>query len=340
VLGEIGLATAAALFVAMTVVIGVAGTAMARTVDRLADRSGLGEALAGALLLAAATSLPDFAATLSASLDGRPELAMSNVTGSMAANFVFLAIADGFYRKANLEHAAASGASLMQAALFIALLSLPLISGTGPEWSLWGVHPVTPGIVLAYVFGLRLVRGAQERPMWLPRHTPQTAEDEPDLENQRLSLPKLWIEFLLLAAVTAVAGWLIMESAKVITDRTGLDEGLAGGFLTAIATSLPELVTTIAAVRQGALTLAVSNILGTNAFNVVVIAAADAGYRDGSIYHAISPSQLAWGLIVILMTSVLLLGLVRRQTYGIGRIGFEGVLVLALYVMGLAMLAA
>lgn len=158
------LITALSLLAAMAVVIAIAGTAMAKTVDRLADRTGLGEALSGVLLLAAATSVPDFAATLSASLAGRPVLAISNVTGSMAANLVFLVIADAFYRKANLEHAAASGAILMQAALFIALLSLPLIAATGPALSLWGIHPVTPTIVVAYVFGLRLVHSAQETP--------------------------------------------------------------------------------------------------------------------------------------------------------------------------------
>ncbi len=227
----------------------------------------------------------------------------------------------------------------MQVALFIALLSLPLIAATAPAISVWGMHPVTPIIVVAYIFGLRLVHRAQETPMWLPRYTQQTARDEPDKRNRNLSLRKLWVKFVLLTAVTGVAGWQIMEAAKSLTDLTGLDEDIAGGLLTAVATSLPELVTTIAAVRHGALTLAVSNIFGTNAFNVVVVAVADGSFREGSIYHAISPSQIAWGLVVILMTAVLLLGLISRQKFGIGRIGFESVLVLVLYGLGLALLA-
>ena len=336
---DIGFEAAVALFIAMTAVITVAGTAMAGVVDRLADRTGLGEALAGVLLLAAATSLPDFAATLSAAVDDRPELAMSNITGSMAANFVFLAVADAFHRKANLEHAAASSANLVQAALFIALLTLPLIAATAPELAFFGVHPVTPVIVGAYLLGMRLVHQAYRQPMWLPRNTPQTEADVPDAKNRDLSLARLWLVFIALTATTGFAGWTIMESAKVITASTGLKDGIAGGLFTAFATSLPELVTTIAAVRMGALTLAVSNILGTNAFNVLVIAAADIGFRSGSIHHAISPAQVGWGLIVILMTAVLLLGLVQRQTYGPGRIGFESGLVLLLYVLGLTILA-
>lgn len=327
-----------AIFLAAAAVIGVAGTHMAIAADRLADRTGLGEALTGVLLLAAATSVPDFAATLSAALDQRPELAISNAVGSIAANIVFLAIADAVYRRANLEHAAASAANLMQGALFITLMTLPLMAAMMPEIVFWGVHPVTPLIVMAYVLGIRLVRSAHERPMWWPRQTSETVSDAPDDANRDASLSRLWLQFIALTTLAGFAGWLIMDSAEAIIDQTGLDEGVGGGVFTALSTSLPELVTTIAAVRQGALALAVGNILGTNFFNLIVIAAADAVYRAGSIYHALPDTQLVFGLLVILMTSVLLLGLVRRQTYGIGRIGFESALILVLYACSIAML--
>jgi cation:H+ antiporter len=98
-----------------------------------------------------------------------------------------------------------------------------------------------------------------------------------------------------------------------------------------VFTSLPELVTTLAAIRCGALTLAVGNILGTNCFNVLVIAAADVAYREGSIYHAVTAQQLVWTVIAILLTGILLLGLLRRERYGIARMGFESFLVLVVY---------
>jgi cation:H+ antiporter len=91
-------------------------------------------------------------------------------------------------------------------------------------------------------------------------------------------------------------------------------------------------VTTLAAIRFGALTLAVGNILGTNCFNVMVIAAADVTYRGGSIYHAVTGQQLVWSAIAILLTGILLLGLLRRERYGIARMGFESFLVLVVYV--------
>ena len=321
-------------FIVAALVIVIAGSHLARQADALADQTGLGEALFGVLLLAGVTSLPDFAATLSAAIDARPDLAMSNVMGSMAVNLSFLGVADIVYRKANLEHAAASSVNLMLAGLLIVLLTLPLLAIFTPNITYWSVHPITPLIVVAYLFGLRLVHHTQAKPMWFPRLTYQTVSDQPEKNTQGQSVT-LWIGFIIMAGLTGMAGWILMEAAKVIADQTGLSETLVGGLFTALATSTPELVTTIAAIRIGALTLAVSNIFGTNCFNILVVAAADAGYVHGSIYHDMAPVQMTWGLVSILMTSILLLGLVRRETYGIGRIGFESAMILGVYAVAI-----
>ncbi|WP_040725094.1 sodium:calcium antiporter [Thiomicrorhabdus sp. Kp2] len=320
-------------------VIVIAGSKLAKQADTLADQTGLGEALFGVLLLAGVTSLPDFAATLSAAVDSRPDLAMSNVMGSMAVNLVFLGVADIFYRKANLEHAAASTVNLMLAGLLIVLLTLPLLAVFTPPVTYWNMHPVTPVIIAAYLFGLHLVHRTQTKPMWFPKQTHQTVTDEPG-KHPNKKLNGVWFGFFSMAILTGVAGWILMEAAKNIADQTGMSETLVGGLFTAFATSTPELVTTIAAIRIGALTLAVSNIFGTNCFNMLVVAAADAGYSEGSIYHDMAPVQMTWGLVSILMTAILLLGMVRRETYGIGRIGFESALILSVYVIALSVVIA
>ncbi|MFW1676927.1 sodium:calcium antiporter [Pontibacter sp. JAM-7] len=327
------LASSIAFSVASVAII-IAGSKLARQADKLADQTGLGEAIFGVVLLAGVTSLPDFAATLSAALAARPDLAMSNVMGSMAVNLAFLGVADIAYRKANLEHAAASPINLMLAGLLIVLLTLPLLAVFTPTINQWGIHPVTPLIIIAYLFGLHLVHRTRANPMWFPRQTHQTVSDEPDTAHHGSSTTA-WLGFIAMAVLTGLAGWVLMEAAKAIADQTDLSDTLVGGLLTALATSTPELVTTIAAIRIGALTLAVSNIFGTNCFNMLVVAAADAGYVQGSIYHDMAPVQMTWGLVSILMTAILLLGLVRRQTYGIGRIGFESALILGVYAVAL-----
>lgn len=321
-----------ALFFLSAAVITVVGIRLTDLADRLADKTGWGEALLGGLFLAGVTSLPDFAATMTAAADGYAELAMGNILGSLAVNFVFLAIADLSYRKANLEHAAASTSNLVQAGLLIALLTIPMLAKLSGEIVLWGVHPATPVLFIAYVFGYRMIQRDHATPMWAPRHTAQTVKDTPDTQNARSdSLAGLWTRFALLAALAGLAGWALMNCAETIVDETALSASIVGTLFTAVFTSLPELVTTIAAVRYGALTLAVGNIIGTNCFNVLVIAASDVVYREGSLYHAVTPQQMSWVMVTILLTSILLLGMLRRERYGIARIGFESFLILLVY---------
>jgi len=326
------LVTSWIIFAVSAIIIAMAGTHLSRLADLLADRTGWGEALVGGLLLAGVTSLPDFTATLTAAADSYAELAMSNIMGSLAVNIAFLAVGDIIYRKANLEHAAASSLNLNQAALLIILLAIPLIAMATPEYELFGIHPASLLLILTYLLGYRLVQNSLERPMWLPRHTEHTVEDRPDTsQGSHHSLSRLWIAFTLFALIISASGWSLMHAAETITDRTALSQTAVGSLFTAVFTSLPELVTTIAAIRFGALTLAVSNIVGTNCFNVLVIAGADIAYRNGSIYHAITTQQLLWGLVTILMSAVLLLGLLQRERYGIGRIGFESFFILLIY---------
>lgn len=69
-----------------------------------------------------------------------------------------------------------------------------------------------------------------------------------------------------------------------------------------------------------------------------MIAVADFAYAEGSIYHAAVPSQRLWLGLGLLMTSILLLGLLRRERYGIGRIGFESFSILLIYLAAAASL--
>jgi cation:H+ antiporter len=323
---------------ACAAIIGIVGTRLTGVVDVLADRSGLGEAMAGALLLGMATSLSGIVLSVTAAWGNRPELAMSNALGGIAVQTLFLTIADLVHKRANLEHAAASIGNLMQGALLLCLLSLLLMGRLAPEWTLWQVHPVTPLLFIGYLFGLRLVSQAREEPMWHPAQTRETRLDVPDVQALKRSLPSLWIAFGLMAATLGLAGWWLERSATTIVTQTGLSQAVIGTLMTSVVTSLPELITSVAAVRRGALTLAVGGIIGGNAFDTLFAAASDIAYRGGSIYHAIPDSVALWIALSLLMTAILMMGLIRREEQGPGHIGFESVAIIGCYLAGVLML--
>ncbi len=327
------------LFLISIPVIGVCGVMVTSRAERLSQLTGLGQALVGAVFLGAMTSLPGLITSLTAAAQGHPELAVSNAVGGIAVQTAFLALADMFYRSANLEHAAASEANLVQAALLVVLLGIPLLAGFTPRYTVWSVHPVSVLLIAAYVFGLRLVSGAHRAPMWQPKRTRETeTEETAAAPAARADLLRLWASFLALAAIVAVAGWVIGSAGIAISKQTGMSEGVVGTLFTATTTSLPEAVIAIAAVRRGALTLAVGDIIGGNTFDVLFLAFSDLTYRGGSIYHAVTQTQAFWLALSLLMAAVLLLGLLRREKHGVGNIGFESSTVLALYAAGVALL--
>jgi len=113
---------------------------------------------------------------------------------------------------------------------------------------------------------------------------------------------------------------------------------VAGALFTAVSTSLPELVVSISAVRQKSLTLAVSNIIGGNSFDVLFVAFSDIFYLKGSIYHHIGQGQKYIISLTLLLTGILLLGLLHRQKKGLYKMGWESTLMIITFVLGYILL--
>lgn len=328
------------IFAIAGVVILVNGTLLAGLADRFADRTGMGEAITGSIFLGMVTSLPGLATSITAAIDGRPSLAISNALGGIAVQTAFLGLADVSYPRANLEHAVASVQNMMQIVLLALLLSLVLLAFASPEITVAHVHPVTPAILLGAVFGTYIIYRSGQHPMWLPSRTGETVDDVADEDNQREDLVHLSLKLFAAALTVIAAGIAIAYSTGNIVDQTGISEVVAGALLSGVVTSLPELVTSIAAVRRGALTLAVADITGGNFFDVLFLFAVDLAYLSGSAYHSpgIGAREIFMTALILLLNMILLLGMIVRQRGGPGNIGIESVLILTLYLGGAGVL--
>jgi len=332
------LSLAVPLFLLCAAVIAVGGVAMTTVADCLADRTGLGEALVGGILLGISTSFSGTVTSITAAVEGHAALAVSNGVGGIAVQTVFLAVGDILYRRANLEHAAASATALAQLGLLLLLLGLPLMAATMPAISFAGLHPVSAVLVVVYILGVRLTRSVQQQPMWFPQRTAELRVDLPEADPfPTVSTPALALRYAVLAVILGLAGWGIAQTGMDIVRATDLSQSFVGAAFTATSTSLPELVITLAAVRRGALQLAVSGIVGGNTFDVLFLVLSDAGYRGGSIYHAVGMAELFLVAWAIVMSAVLLLGLLHREKRGMAAIGWESVTLIGIYLAGLVM---
>lgn len=333
------LANISIAFLCATLVVGWFGIQMTKTARDLAHETGMGEVLMGALFIGASTSLSGITTSVTAAMSGYAELAVSNSLGGIAAQTAFLAIADIAYRRANLEHAAASAENLFMTTLLMTLLSIHLMGIAVPNLSIWVIHPATLLLIAVYLLGIHLLSRTHKMPMWLPRKTHDTPiEEHKSIKRMSKDLAGLWGRFLIYSVIVASAGWLLSQLAVPLVQRTGLSYGVVGGVLTAVSTSIPELVVAVTAVRMGALNLAVGDIIGGNAFDTLFIAASDIAYNEGPIYAAVSSTEVFWLANSLLMTGTLLMGLVYRQRHGPGNIGLESTVLLLLYFGGIALL--
>lgn len=322
----------ALVFLLTTGVIALIGPRLTETAEHVASETGWGQAVVGAVAIGISTSLAGSIVSIYAAAEGRASLAISNSIGGIAAQTAFLAVADLTYRHSNLEHAAASLENLAQGTLLIVLLSLPVLAAAEPGWQVFAVHPVSIAMLAAYGLGLTVVRAIRIHPMWKALRTRETQREPQADVHHRATLRSRIRRLLMLVSVLGIAGYVLTEAAFAIISQTGMSESLVGGLFTSVATSMPELLTTLAAVRRGAVNLAVGNIIGGNSFDVLFLAMADLFFREGPIYPYVGSRELLLIGTAILMTATLMLGMLRREPRGPAGIGFESVFVLGFYV--------
>jgi cation:H+ antiporter len=286
----------------------VAGSYLTRFTDRIASLTGLGRTLAGMLLLALATSLPEATIGANAALIGAVDLTAGDVLGSSLMNLLILAVLDlTHYSRGKMlsstaaAHALGGGAGIVMTALVLLFLLVR------PGWSLFGwVGAEAFVLVAAFMFCLRLLY-VQQR----VAATQEEAEVDRKVELASYSLRGAILGYLVSAAAIFVAAPFLARSADRLAEQTGLGGTFVGTTLVALSTSLPEVVTTLAAVRRGAFDLAIGNIFGSNVFNMVILAVVDL-FQAGPLFTELSPAHAVTAAWVILITAVAVLGLVYR----------------------------
>jgi cation:H+ antiporter len=161
------------------------------------------------------------------------------------------------------------------------------------------------------------------------------AEDVPSL---RRALIGFGLATLALVVITPV----MVRSAIRIAEETGLSTGFVGITLVAIITSLPEVVTSIAAARMGAYEMAAGNLFGSNTFNVFALGLTDFFYTDGRFLEAVSSEMMLAGIIALMLTHMALLGnLFRNVVPREGRwlvVEIDSLLILSSYVIGMILI--
>lgn len=326
------------LVVIFAVAAGVVWWAVVRlsdATDVLQKRFGWGQAIGGLVLLAIATNLPEIAIVAAAALGGNIDIARGNLLGGIAVQTLVLAVLDvaGGWSKVPLTSRTRSLVPVIEATIVIAGLTLLLLGSQVDPITVLRVEPTAVMIVVVWLAGLLVVRRANSGLFWKlddPEQSPPPEEKENDDDDSTGKAAGIFIG----AALLTLAGGVALErtSGAIATD-IGMGSAVFGATVLAAATSIPEISTGLQAVRLGDHQMAISDIFGGNAFLPTLFLLA--GVISGeAVISGMTRTDVYLAALGIIVTCFYLVGLVFRSHSTIARMGYDSMLVIAVYAAG------
>lgn len=298
-------------FLACAGVIIFSGSRLSYYGDKIAELTGMGRAWMGLILMASVTSLPELITGISAvAIVKAPDLAAGDIFGSCVFNLLILSVLDAMSKKPLFCEVKSSH-------IVAAIFGIILLTTAGMAISLADQTPVflwissfsilLIGIYLTAVWGI-----FKYDHIGILKESPPATAVLPPSPAPAAALKKAVWGYALHAFIVIGAAVFLPYFGEHIAAETGMATSFFGTLFIAAATSLPELVVSLAALRMGALDMAVGNLLGSNVFNIFILGVDDIFYREGSLFKAISSSHLLSVLVTIVMTAIVGLGLLFK----------------------------
>ncbi len=266
----------------------------------------------GLTIVAIATGVPEIAISISSSLKGSNGLLLGNLLGSNIFNILFIlgliAIIKPLYIKKEIILKNYAFALLSCLVLFI--ISYDIYFGD----SLVNLITRTEGILLLCFAGIFLystVLGA-------------TLDKNIKVEKGKFSFKDI-LYIVVGIVLIGLSAEVIVNSAVNISKWLGIGEDLIGLTIIAVGTNLPELVTSIVAVRKGEVDIAIGNLVGTNIYNIFLILGLAA-----TINPIVISSNAFIDIIVLAITSFIVYIFIQHKK-DINR--KEGIIMILLYII-------
>jgi len=315
-----------------------AGSLLSKYGDVIAEKTGLGRAWIGAILIAGVTSLPELASGVSAvAWLNAPNLAAGAVLGSCLFNLSLIAMIDLAYQpgrvlaKAQEVHILSGGLGvLMLGIVAMGVLIGPFLNGSG----MFGVSILSIIILILYAAGGKMIADLEKE-----RAAEVLEKEAVEGEYDRISTQSAILVFILSGvAVIALGIWLAWIGDRLAA-TTGLSRSFVGNLFLALTTSLPEIAASLAAIRLGAIDLAIGNVLGSNLFNIMLFFIYDLADGSDNFWASLTNANAFAAVMTIMMTGVVIISLMYRASPKTPyRISWDGIAIAAMYVGSIALL--
>ena len=326
-----------AIFLVAGAIIWWAGNLLSPTTDAIDARFGWGQGLGGALFLAIATNLPELAIMVAGAYTNSLQVAAGNILGGIAIQTVILVILDGpgIRSKPPLTYVVSSLTIALEGLVLIAILMLCILGALTPRDVIFArMTPAELAIAAAWGASLWLIAQNEDRGAWrLARE--EVAQHFPVVTPERRPFGQIVALFVAAALTTLIAGVALAFTSAELAVRFHMQGAVFGGTILAGVTALPELSTGLAAVRAGRYELAMSDIISGNAFLPVLFLLGTLLSGQALLPDAQGP-DLYLTALGALLTAIYCVGVIVRSKRRWLGAGFDSLLVLLLYVVGIA----
>jgi len=283
----------------------------------IAEATGIPQFIIGATIVSLATTLPEMIVSVIAAAQGKVDMAIGNAVGSVTANIgLIMAIALLFIPPV-IQRAKFAPKAVLMLLAGAALLGLTFRYNS---LSLFGA------IVMFVIFAVFLFEN-----IWSAKREngSEKGQEPPD---KKKTLPNI-LKFVLGAAAIVVGADLLVENGSELARALGAPESLVALTFVAVGTSLPELVTTLTAIRKKQSSLSIGNIIGANIIDLTLILPICSFVYGGVLPVSFQTDFLDLPISLCLMFIAIFPTLLRKKFQR-----WQGVLMLAVYAVYLALL--
>jgi cation:H+ antiporter len=325
-------------FITCAILIVLTSSQLSRYGDVIAEKTGLGRAWVGAILIAGVTSLPELASGISAVvwLDA-PNLAAGAVLGSCLFNLMLIAVMDLAYQPGRVL-AKAQDVHILSGGLGVLLLGLVALGVLlGPElgrFGLFGFGLLSIAIAIVYVIGGKMIAGLERE-----RMSEVLAQEAKEQDYAHITKARAYFIFVLSAIIVILLGIWLSWIGDQLAATTGLSRSFVGNLFLAASTSLPEIAASLAAVRLGAIDLAIGNVLGSNLFNVLLLSIYDIADGTANFWSSLTNANGFAAVMTMMMTGVVIISLMYRASPRTPyRVSWDGVVLIFIYLASIVTL--
>lgn len=274
----------------------------------IANLTGIPKFIIGATIVSVATTLPELTVSVTGVIDGELDLAVGNAVGSVTANIGLIMGISLVCMPAVIKRSQfwLKGVLMSAAALLLWILCKDGTLHMLPSFALF---------VLLAVYVWDNIRDAKN----------DVGSDERELVDKK-ELPQQLVMFVVGVAAIVVGSKLLIEYGSEIALLLGVPSAIIGVTMVAIGTSLPELITTLTAIRKKESSMSIGNIIGANIIDLALILPICSVVSDGKLTIAEQSYALDMPMCFAMTLIAVLPPLIRGKLYR-----WQGILMLALY---------